>query len=830
MEKLKKINEQLLLENKLLRNQLNELNGIEQKHKLVKNALSDLEERFKVIFESAPDAIYLMNTDAVFLQINAVVERIFGYSESEIVGKSLIELNLISDEEFKKINRSFKENLRGNNYGPELITWKNRKGETVYSELTSYPVKINDRTMILGVSRDITEKIKTEDTLRENEQLLSLHFNQTPLGVIEWDLDFKVKKWNVAASRIFGFDENEAIGKRANFIVHETALSHTEEIWNDLLLFKGGKKSTNQNITKTGKIILCEWYNTPLVNEEGEIIAVASLVQDISERIRTENMQKVLYNISNAVNTTDNLHKLIGLIKDELGVIIDTTNFYIALYNKEDDTLSLPFFIDEIDEFTAIPAGKTLTKYVIKTRKALLANSQVMNEMEQKGEIEAVGADSKIWLGVPLKLEGAIIGVLAVQSYTNEKAYNLADVKMLEFVSEQIGLSIHRKKTEEELVEALKRAEDSDRLKNSFLQNMSHEIRTPMNGILGFISLLKEPGLNSKKQNKYIGIIEKSGVRMLNTINDLMDISKIESGQMDVKIEETHINNQIKELYTFFKPEAEAKGLKLVANKPLSGSEAIIATDREKLFAILTNLVKNAIKYSGEGVVEFGYGKRENIFEFFVKDTGIGIPDEMLESVFDRFVQVDQRLARTFEGTGLGLAITKAYVEMLGGKIWLESAIGIGTKFSFTLPDKSQNRKAVIVKNEKKEPAKIECKNLKILVAEDDETIRTYLKIVIRKICKDVLFTGNGIETVETIRDNSDIDLVLMDIKMPEMDGYEATGKIRTFNKDVIIIAQTAFTLETEQEKIFSAGFNDYIAKPIKRDDLIEKIEKYFGV
>lgn len=828
MEELKKINDKLLLENELLKNQLKEQNGLNQKHKLVEKALYDLEKRFKIIFESAPDAIFLMSIGGIIIDTNTVFEETFGCTADEITGKSLSELNIITHAECGKFEKCYKDNSEGRIFGPELVRFKNHKGETIHLEITSFPVIINKNNVLLVIARDNENRIKTEDVIQENEQLLSLHFDQTPLGVIEWDLDFRVIKWNHAAGEIFGFQENEAIGKEANFIIPDSNHRQIQEIWKNLLSFKGGRQSTNQNITKSGKKILCEWYNTPLVNENGEVIAVASLVQDVSERIRTEQMQKVLYNISNAVNTSDNLYKLIDFIKDQLGEIIDTTNFYIALYNAADDTLSLPFFIDEKDTFTAVPAGKTLTKYVIKSKKSLLASSQVMEEMEQRGEIEAVGADSKVWLGVPLKIEGEVIGVLAVQSYDNEKAYNLADVRMLEFVSGQISLSIHRKKTEEELVEALKRAEESDRLKNAFLQNMSHEIRTPMNGILGFISLLKEPGINSKKQNNYIEIIEKSGARMLNTINDLMDISKIESGQMDVKVERVCLNEQIKELYTFFKPEAKGKGLKLIAKNKLEKSANFITTDREKLFAILTNLVKNAIKYTIEGFVEFGYVKNRNGLEFFVNDSGIGIPDEMQKSVFDRFIQVDHGLARNFEGTGLGLAITKAYVEMLGGKIWLESEVGVGTKFSFSIPPLSIDPK-ISAEKEVKDKNRSGNTNLKILIAEDDETIRTYLRIIMRKISNDVTFAGNGLETVESVKNNPDTDLVLMDIKMPELDGYQATAKIREFNKNVIIIAQTAFTLETEQEKIFEAGFNDYIAKPVKNEELAKIIEKYFS-
>jgi PAS domain S-box-containing protein len=243
-----------------------------------------------------------------------------------------------------------------------------------------------------------------------------------------------------------------------------------------------------------------------------------------------------------------------------------------------------------------------------------------------------------------------------------------------------------RKQAELELIIAKGKAEESDRLKSAFLANMSHEIRTPMNGILGFARLLKMPDLSGEDQQEYIQIIEKSGTRMLNIINDIMDISKIESGLMNINISESNINEQIEYIYTFFKPEVEAKGMKLSFRNTLQSNEAIIKTDREKVFAILTNLVKNSIKYSQKGFIEFGYNKKGNTLEFFVKDTGIGIPKDRQSAIFERFIQgdIEDKMAR--QGAGLGLAITKAYTEMLDGRIWVESEVDIGSTFYFTLP------------------------------------------------------------------------------------------------------------------------------------------------
>lgn len=242
------------------------------------------------------------------------------------------------------------------------------------------------------------------------------------------------------------------------------------------------------------------------------------------------------------------------------------------------------------------------------------------------------------------------------------------------------------KKAEAELIAALIRAEESDRLKSAFLANMSHEIRTPMNSILGFLELLKEPGLSGDEQQKYISIIEKSGDRMLNTINDIVEITKLETCQVSVTISEVSISQQFEELRSFFKPEVEKKGLQYFSKDILPESEFIIKTDMTKLFEICSNLINNAIKYTDNGSIEIGCKKRNNFIEFFVKDTGIGIAKDRHQTIFDRFVQADQGQARLYEGSGLGLSISKAYVELLGGEIWVESEEGEGSVFYFTIP------------------------------------------------------------------------------------------------------------------------------------------------
>ena len=379
-----------------------------------------------------------------------------------------------------------------------------------------------------------------------------------------------------------------------------------------------------------------------------------------------------------------------------------------------------------------------------------------------------------------------------------------------------------------ELVKAKEKAEESDRLKSAFLANMSHEIRTPMNGILGFAGLLKEPKLSDTEQQNFIAIIEKSGQRMLNIINDIIDISKIEAGQMKVDLSNSNINQQIEYIYKFFIPEVEAKGLKLNYKTTLSVNDSIIHTDREKVFAILTNLVKNAIKYCDYGTIEFGYTLKGEFLEFYVKDTGIGIAEDRQSAIFERFIQADIGDKRAFQGAGLGLSITKAYVEMLGGKIWVKSVFGMGSVFYFTLPYKPESGDISVIHNLVPVEGKLNSEKLKILIAEDDHISERLISIAVKNWCREQINVKTGFAAVEASRNNPDIDLILMDVKMPGMSGYEAVKKIREFNKSVVIIAQTAFGLLGEKEIALEAGCNDYIAKPIKIAILKDLISSYF--
>ncbi len=484
-------------------------------------------------------------------------------------------------------------------------------------------------------------------------------------------------------------------------------------------------------------------------------------------------------------------------------------------------TLSLKGLFSSLNREFELKTGWAVKEWIGKPFSDIIHPEDVTLAMERFSGIIQGFTSNAISLRIKTKSGGYIpFEIMGSRQIKNETTIGLLGV----------GRDItERRLAEQELIIAKQKAEESDRLKSAFLANVSHEIRTPMNGILGFADLLKEPGVNQHEQEKYIGIIQKSGTRLLGIINDVVDISRIEAGLVTCTISEVNVNEKMEFIYNFFSPQIEHKGIGFSCKNDLPPAEAIIKTDGEKINAILTNLVYNSIKFTHAGSIEFGYKRKDAFLEFYVKDTGIGISEAHKKIIFERFMQGGKIITKNFEGTGLGLSISKAYVEILGGKIRVESEEGEGAAFYFTIPyipvqEKSRNQ---II------PVPAEgwtnlVKDLKILIADDDETSQFYIKAITRQFSGIVLQAKTGSEAVRLCQENLDIDLVFMDIRMPNMDGYIATRQIRKFNKKAVIIAQTAYALSGDREKAMEAGCNAYIAKPINKNDFLNLIHQHF--
>jgi signal transduction histidine kinase len=369
---------------------------------------------------------------------------------------------------------------------------------------------------------------------------------------------------------------------------------------------------------------------------------------------------------------------------------------------------------------------------------------------------------------------------------------------------------------------AEQKAIESDKLKTAFLQNISHEIRTPMNSIVGFSELLKDKNLSEPEKDQYLEMISKSSDQLLNIVNEVLDISLIETGNLSVNLKRVQLNNLIKEIYLSYKPLIN-KEISFTMSTGLSDSLSLILTDVIKIRQIISNLLNNAIKFTDKGHIGFGYILADNDLQFFIEDTGIGIAADFHEKVFERFLKAGIDDQKLYEGVGLGLAICKGNVDLLKGKIWMESELGKGSTFFFTIPYKPvYEEEPVVLKN--KDIGILN--NMTILVAEDDDINYLYIKEIFKGTGAELLHALNGKDAVEMCQNNDRIGIVLIDIKMPVMNGYEAIKKIREFRPDLPIVAQTAYALSNEMLKAFNAGSNDYISKPFTREQLLAIVTK----
>jgi PAS domain S-box-containing protein len=390
-----------------------------------------------------------------------------------------------------------------------------------------------------------------------------------------------------------------------------------------------------------------------------------------------------------------------------------------------------------------------------------------------------------------------------------------------------------QKETERELIHAKQRAEESDRLKTAFLTNLSHEIRTPMNAIVGFSELLRDNSLPDKEKTDFLYYLKSSCDALSTLVDDLVDIAKIEAGQTKILNSECFIRSLLDELYTYFREEIKSIKSPVELNLETTiNNQFVTITDFFKLRQILSNLISNAIKFTKQGYIRFGCNLTDSdTLTFFVEDTGIGISKDQQHLIFDQFRQLDDSISRQYSGTGLGLTISKNLVELLGGKIWLESERGQGAVFYFTLPvilpDVKKIKETVILTEADMNKENWDLNRKVILIAEDDKFSFEVLKAILAKTKARLLYARNGKEAVELFKTEPVIDLILMDIQMPEMNGYEATRIIKGINKNVPVISQTAYKMEHNREESLKAGCDDFITKPILPDDLIRIIKKH---
>jgi len=751
------------------------------KLKQAEEALKESEERIRLFTQNVPD--YLLQIDSTG-KINYINKTFEGLTHKDVIGTSIYAwIPKESTEKFKdKVEKVFRYG------GNEIIEYpsKGAKGEPIWFESQIGPFeKSGIITQVIIVARDITERKQAEEKIRVAEENLKNTFDLSPSIICKANVATGYfTEGNIAVTRILGYSLEEFTSKPIVEFVHLDDRQRTIDEMSELL---GGKEMTffeNRYLCKGGSYKWMSWNGTK-ADKHGIVTAIAS---DITKRKKA---QRSVRRLSTAVEQSPSI------------IVIADTEGIVEYVN---------------------PTFTELTGY--SSTEAIGQKSNILKSGKQDTlfykELWKTVRSGKVWRGQfhNKKKNGELFWEAAsISSILNDSGNIINFIKIGEDIT-------HQKSIEADLKIALDKALESDRLKSAFLSNMSHEIRTPMNGILGFIDLLNEPNLSKSKIGQYSAIINKSGQRLLNTINDIIDFSKIEAGEVVIVTAETYINNEIEELHSFFLPEANLKGLSLIIEPSLSAEQLMVITDSHKLHGILANLIKNALKYTEKGTITFGYLLKDDFIEFFVEDTGIGIPKDRLQAIFNRFEQADIEDVKVLEGSGLGLAISKAYVTMLGGEISVESVVEKGSKFVFTIPYVKKTGKEVVALVENIAADHKEINKLNLLIVEDDDVSSDFLEMLLEDTFPNITFAQNGKVAVEICRNNLEIDLVLMDLKMPVMDGYTATQQIRKFNKDLLIIAQTAYAMQGDREKAIEAGCNDYISKPINKILLFEIINR----
>ena len=860
--------------------------------KQAEKALQESEERFRSLYENSTVGIYRTTPDGQILLANPTLIKLLGYSTfKELAGRNLASdgfepsyertyfIDIMKREGWVKGLESAWTRMDGTTLfiSESARAINDKEGKIIYYD---------------GIVEDITLRKKAErELILANKELAFQNDEKVKRALYEHELEFKIKSMQAEEALIkseikykdlvnevsdgYFVTNNQGIITFANISLAKIFGFISPEEMTGHSFTEFDKKSDTQDVSYNFKNIIKNKKNinglerevfrvdsTPIhieikavqVLEDGKIVGMQGVIRDITERklagdaLREseESYRKLFEN-----------HSAVKIILDlDTGAILDANDAAAQYYGwtREElkhmkiyqiNTLSPKEANVEMErarskrrnrfEFRHRRADGSIRDVEVFSSKIEIRGKDVLHSIIQditerkRAELELILANKELAFQNSEKEKRAdeLIIVNNVLDFQNKEKEKRAE-ELIIANKELVFQNKEKEKRASELTIAKEQAEESDRLKSAFLTNMSHEIRTPMNGILGFTELLKDPNLSSDDQQDFIQIIQISGARMLNTINSIVDISKIESGLMKVDIKETNINEKIEFTYKFFKPEAEIKGLQLLYKNSLPAKEAIINTDNEKVYGLLTNLIKNAIKFTYDGSIEFGYEKKGEYLEFYVKDTGVGIPENQKELIFERFRQGSENHTRGYEGSGLGLSICKSYIEMLGGEIWVESEEGKGSTFYFTIPYNAVSEKQTELKDTVSQEHKgVQLKNLKILIVEDDEISYSLLTRMLQNISQEILHAITGVKAVEACRNNPDLDLVLMDIRMPKMDGNEATRQIRQFNKDVIIIAQTAHAFSGDRDNAIEAGCNDNISKPINMTLLYELIKKH---
>lgn len=752
------------------------------------------EEHLAMTLQSIGDGVLATDLNGKITRMNAIAGKFTGYQQEEAKGKNIQDVFKIVNAETREavINPIEKVFKTGNIVGLANHTVLISKNGNEY-QISDSAAPIRDKNGkihgVILVFSDVTEQYQRIKAVTESEARFKKFFETVPGAVSITEVETgKYIDVNPAFERLSGYKKEELIGKTSLEI----------NIWanpNDRTRFVEALKSSNivsnmeaTFITKSGADLYGLMSATfAEFNGKSHIVLIVNDITDL-------HMARLGIHKSNTI-----LEQL------PASVLITDKEFRIEYCNSY--TLSITGFSEE--EIVDKTLGEFVNMHFFETYKQEILN-QLYDGRVWSGEYQAYKADgTSFWISASISpvhdFQGELINFIVVQQDTSEQ-----------------------KKLMKALTEAKESAESGDKLKTAFMNNISHEIRTPLNSILGFGELLiNETNFQPEERNLYLKMVEQSSQRLMQTITDYMDISLISSGNMKVYNHTFCVNELFNKLFEYFNERLINSFVRLEMDIPVE--VVTMYSDAEHLEKVMSHLIDNALKFTPRGKVRFGFKSIENGIACFVEDTGIGIDRKMQQQVFDFFVQENHENTRGHEGSGLGLAIVKGLTEILGGKVEVQSEKQKGTKIKVILPSEKQGVQKNVIK-ETPVMQQTEGKQKMILIAEDEDTNFFVIDLFIRKsLNMATIRAKNGIEAVELFKQHPEIILVLMDIKMPVMDGIEATHKIKAINPDMPVIAITAYALYGDELKLRMAGCDDYIAKPVQKKELLRKIDKILG-
>ncbi len=774
--------------------QRNEFESLSEEYKILNEELAyrnaeiqESEEHFKKLSNLTREGI-LIREKGIAKDLNQTLLSMLGYTREELVGKDLIELIVP-----KKYHSQIIEQSQLNRDAPYEIEAIKKDGTIIPIEVQSQSILYNNENLRVTAIRDISEKKEKEKNIIMLNERLSVSTDSGKIGIWEWDLETEQAYWNNNMFEIHG-EKNEGKMSYKNWLdfIYPEDKKDAEKTINQLIAHAGTFRKELRIIRGDGELRNVLASAKAIKNKYGKTNRIIGALVDITEltiakkekKASEKNYQELFDNATDAI-----------YIQDKNGYFLNVNKGAVKMYGYPKE-----FFIGKTPEFLSAPGKNDLKKVSKIIRKAFTGKPQQFDfwGKRENGEIfpKIVRCEKGVYEGKDVVVTFSI---------------DISD----------------RKKTEEELILAKEKAEESNQLKTAFLNNLSHEIRTPMNSIIGFSQLLNRSNLNEYKRLEFIERINNSSKQLLSIVEDIINISKIESYQEVLFTDEISINNLLAELHNFYQLTANKKNIKFEYIKSLEQNQDIIFADLEKLRQILNNIISNAFKFTNEGYVRFGCTLKGDFIEFFIEDSGIGIDKSMHHEIFERFRQVEVNATRKYGGLGLGLAISKGYIELMGGKIHLISELNKGARFYFTIPYKPV-KNLLIAKLEDKDTDinTLNWADKTVLIAEDDELNYILLVEILAKTGIKIIHAKTGREAISSCLINKP-NLILMDIKMPDLDGYQATSEIKKHDSNIPIIAQTAYANPEDEQKSKKMGCDAYISKPIDEKRLLQLMNLY---